>query len=234
LKALTRKIILSCEHGGNRIPSAYRNLFRNAAVILKTHRGLDIGALAIAKQLSSSLAAPLVYSEVSRLLVDLNRSPHHRRLLSEYTRDCDETTRARILDHHYFPYQRKLERLIRDRVSQKNKVLHLSIHTFTPKLDGKIRNADIGLLYDPARANEAKFSRELQKVLQQIGLRVRRNYPYRGNADGMTTYLRSVLTVRSYLGIEIEINQNILIRYGQRIGRLLATALHSASTPGLP
>jgi hypothetical protein len=36
---------------------------------------------------------------------------------------------------------------------------------------------------------------------------VRRNYPYRGTADGFTTYLRRQLSSSPYLGIELEINQ---------------------------
>jgi len=42
------------------------------------------------------------------------------------------------------------------------------------------------------------------------GLRVRRNYPYRGAADGLTTHLRRQLGPR-YLGVELEINQALLL-----------------------
>lgn len=38
-------------------------------------------------------------------------------------------------------------------------------------------------------------------------LNVRRNYPYPGNADGFTTYLRKQFSLSKYVGIEIEINQ---------------------------
>lgn len=194
---------------------------------MDTHRGLDIGALAVARKISSALSAPLVYSDISRLLVDLNRSRHHRGLFSEFTRDCEPEIHEQILRQCYFPYRQKLEKLIRNGIHQKHVILHLSIHSFTPKLDGKVRNTDIGLLYDPARKREAGFCRRLQDIIQRLGLRVRRNYPYRGNADGMTTCLRSVLPATTYLGIEIEINQKLLIDNHAQIAKRLTKAFQA-------
>lgn len=227
MKGSTRQIVLSCEHGGNRIPAAYKHLFARAGDVLTTHRGLDIGALAVARRMSSMLSVPLVYSDISRLLVELNRSRHHHGLFSEYTRDCGPDMRERILQRYYFPYRQQLETLIRDRINRKHTVTHLSIHSFTPELDGKVRSTDIGLLYDPARPRETAFCREFQEAIQQSGLRVRRNYPYRGNADGMTTHLRSVLPAAAYLGIEIEINQKLLIDNHARIAKLLINAVRA-------
>jgi hypothetical protein len=43
--------------------------------------------------------------------------------------------------------------------------------------------------------------------------RVRRNYPYRGDADGLTTHLRERLPAREYVGVELEVNQ-ALVRQG--------------------
>ena len=39
------RVLLTCEHGGNEIPVAYRSHFTNAKAALSTHSGLDIGAL---------------------------------------------------------------------------------------------------------------------------------------------------------------------------------------------
>ena len=72
------------------------------------------------------------------------------------------------------------------------------------------RDADIGFLYDPARRYERKFCREWRKklVANKDLWRVRMNYPYRGTADGLTTYLRKKMK-GTYLGIEVEINQKL-------------------------
>ena len=58
--------------------------------------------------------------------------------------------RQRILKH-YEPYRAQAERLLRRTVADDVPVIHFSSHSFTPELDGKVRKADIGLIYVPAR-----------------------------------------------------------------------------------
>jgi predicted N-formylglutamate amidohydrolase len=43
------------------------------------------------------------------------------------------------------------------------------------------------------------------------GLAIMMNYPYRGVADGHTTALRRRFGDRGYLGLELEINQNLVM-----------------------
>jgi len=232
LKALTRRLILSCEHGGNHIPPAYTRFFKHGRHILETHRGLDIGALAVAGKLERQLSAPLLYSETSRLLVDLNRSLHHRNLFSEFIKPGNSEIKSAILDKYYYPHHKSMTRMVAETIAAQQTVIHLSIHSFTPRLNDKIRNADIGLLYDPARPLEKSFCRNLQKGLKASSdLIIRLNYPYRGNADGLTTSLRRQFPSDRYLGIEIEINQKLLVgknNQQQRIASLLQTAIQSA------
>jgi predicted N-formylglutamate amidohydrolase len=220
--------IFSCEHGGNRIPRQYRQLFKGQTRVLESHRGWDRGALQLARRCARDCHAPLYYSEISRLLIDLNRSPHHRALFSGITRQMDACAKHKVCDEHYFPYRERVESAIRGR--QPGPVIHLSFHSFTPALNGVARNADIGLLYDPARPRELTFCRRLQTLLRQAfpDLAIRRNYPYRGTADGFTRYLRARFAARTYLGIELEINQQHVrpgSRYWQgmleQFGRLL-------------
>lgn len=199
--------IFTCEHGGNRIPRQYLNLFKGKMRLLQGHRGWDPGALQLARACASYCSAPLYYSEVSRLVIDLNRTLDHRGLFSVFTRPLDTRERRRICERYYLPYRQQVETVIGGQ--KQRPVIHLSFHSFTPELDGMVRSADIGLLYDPARRREKEFCLRLQTLLRQAcpGLAVRRNYPYRGTADGFTTYLRSRFPAGRYLGIEIEINQ---------------------------
>jgi hypothetical protein len=53
---------------------------------------------------------------------------------------------------------------------------------------------------------------------------VRRNYPYRGYADGLTTHLRRRYRGRAYIGIEIEVNQKHVLG-GEREWRTLLKVL---------
>jgi predicted N-formylglutamate amidohydrolase len=203
------KLIITCEHGGNRIPPAYRPAFRKHRAALESHRGYDPGALALARELAKAFDAELVYSTTSRLLVELNRSPHHRQVLSEVTRALPREERERLLQRYYWPYRNWVEAQVAAAVQAGEDAIHISSHSFTPRLDGVERRADIGLLYDPARPRERALAAAWRETLRarEPSLTVRRNYPYRGSADGLTTHLRRLHPSGRYAGIEIEVNQ---------------------------
>jgi predicted N-formylglutamate amidohydrolase len=209
--------IVTCEHGGNRIPAPYRSLFRGHAALLATHRGYDPGALVMARALARALDAPLVNSTVSRLLIDLNRSIGHPQLFSVATRSTPPDVRARIIARHYLPYRGQVESLVAGAVARGRRVIHVSSHSFTPALDGKVRRADVGLLYDPRRAGEVTLGARWKSTLEAMAptLRVRRNYPYAGKGDGLTSHLRRRFPPRAYVGIELEVNQRIVFAGGR-------------------
>ncbi len=206
------RIVITCEHGGNQIPAEYAAYFRSARGALRTHRGWDPGALPLARRLATEFSAPLHFSEISRLLVDLNRSEQHPRVFSEWSRPLAVGVRDAILSRWYRPYRRRVEREIAGLATRNRRVVHVSVHSFTPILNGAVRRADIGLLYDPARAGEFDLCAQWQAELRERepGLTVLRNSPYRGTSDGFTTYLRTRFRESAYIGLELEINQRLL------------------------
>ena len=62
-------------------------------------------------------------------------------------------------------------------------VLHISVHTFTPVLDGKPRDLEVGLLYDPAHGRERVIAKAWKDRMQELakGWRIRMNQPYKGH-----------------------------------------------------
>ncbi len=221
--------LVTCEHGGNRIPSSLRPLFRGHRALLTSHRGFDPGALTLARQLAGAFAAPLVTSTVSRLVVDLNRSIGHPRLYSTATRDAPPATRAAIIARHYLPYRAEVERRVAQATARGRRVVHVSCHSFTPVLDGEIRHADVGLLYDPARHGEAELCAQWKASLAALdpALRVRRNYPYAGKEDGLTAWLRRQFPPAAYVGVELEVNQRIVLAAGRPWAALRSTLIDS-------
>jgi predicted N-formylglutamate amidohydrolase len=213
----TDQVLITCEHGGNRIPSRYRDLFADFEAMLQTHRGYDPGALALARDLAKALAAPLFVSTISRLLIDLNRSLGHPKLFSEATRDAPVKMRRELLQTYYLPYRNRIEAAIADVIAGGSRVIHIASHSFTPALDGDIRNADIGLLYDPARPGEVELCRRWQAQFNALApeMKVRRNYPYTGKSDGLTAHLRRVFPAEVYVGIELEMNQKYPLNGGR-------------------
>lgn len=228
--------LFTCEHGGNRIPARYRPLFAGRRALLDSHRGFDPGALVMAKALARAFDAPLAAATVSRLLVDLNRSLGHRQVFSPMTRAAPAALRARIVDEHYRPHRAEVERRVRAEVARGRRVIHVASHSFTPVLDGVVRTADVGLLYDPRRRGESALCARWKHALavRAPALRVRRNYPYAGKADGLTSYLRTRFDPAAYVGVELEISQRIVAAGAPQfpaLRRVLIAALRSAAAP---
>ncbi|MCI3953448.1 MAG: N-formylglutamate amidohydrolase [Burkholderiales bacterium] len=231
---MSKKIfrLITCEHGGNRIPARYRKLFENEPDALETHEGFDDGALALARDFVRELDAFSVTATTSRLLIDLNRSLGHPGIFSRFTGDLTQEERDRIVEKHYLPYRQAVEDAIAEEVRRGRTVLHVSAHSFTPELDGEVRNADVGLLYDPARKSEAEFCRAWKAWLAELApeLKVRFNYPYAGKADGFTSWLRKCYTGAEYAGIEVEVNQAHVLAgttHWRRVRKALAASLRN-------
>ncbi len=200
--------------------------------MLKTHRGYDLGALRLARELATTLEAPLFAGSVTRLLIDLNRSLHHVKVYSAITRAWPGNERRRLVADYYRPYRNAVENWIARRVRRGRTVLHLSVHSFTPVLEGRLRHADIGLLYDPRRTLERTLCAAWRRALCGTAplLTLRLNYPYRGTADGFTAYLRHRFPSSAYLGIEIEVNRS----GWKRLRQLLRTTLKETLRGMLP
>jgi predicted N-formylglutamate amidohydrolase len=220
------KVIITCEHGGNEVPSYLQGVFEDAGEILRSHRGWDPGALDLGRNLALETDSPFFYSELSRLVIEKNRSLHHTSLVSEYTKVLSKEDKQLLIEKYYTPYRSEIENQIANLLAEKHEVLHLSIHTFTPTLGGIERRADIGLLFDPARKQEKGFCEKWRMNIHTIApnLKVRFNFPYLGTADGFTSFLRKKHH-NGYAGIEIEVNQKYVDSKGKFLNQGLKTIL---------
>ena len=188
------------------MPEGWRGLFADAEDILASHRGWDRGSLPLAREIGKRLGCGVHAATVTRLLVDLNRSADHPEVFSEYTRELPAGERERLIAEHWRPYRQTVEAAV---AKGAEPVLHLSVHTFTPVWEGRRREVDVGLLFDPGRAGEVAWCRRLRAEIERRrpDLAVRDNEPYLGVDDGLTTYLRTRFQAERYLGIELEVNQ---------------------------
>lgn len=234
----TDALILSCEHASGDVPVSYRHLFASASGrrALDSHRGVDFGAVALARAFQRAFRCPLFEASVTRLLVDTNRSPHHVRLFSEFSRSLAPAERALVLGTYYYPHRLRVKRAVESAIESGRRAVHVSVHSFTPRLAGHERTADIGILYDPARSAEVALAARWRTGLRQAApaYRVRRNYPYRGADDGATTWLRSEFSARSYVGIELEVNQRFFLHRGRPMQSAVVSALIAVLTSTLP
>ena len=209
-------LILTCEHASNRLPAAFKKAV--PAEVLKTHRAYDIGAVQVFRKLVK-FAKPEFFCEgkFSRLFVDLNRTITNKSAFSDYLRN-NENAKAQATAY-WNEYRAAIEKFVDSALKPKTRaaksaptIIHLGIHSFTPELNGKVRNTDIGILYDPTRPQERAYANVIKAEIKRLypAMKVRFNYPYKGTSDGLTTTLRKKFGPR-YAGIEIEINQKFFL-----------------------
>ncbi|WP_407447106.1 N-formylglutamate amidohydrolase [Fibrobacter sp.] len=224
-------LILTCEHASNKLPAAFKKAV--PAEVLKTHRAYDIGAVLVFRRLVK-FAKPEFFCEgkFSRLFVDLNRTITNKSAFSDYLRELKTQNSAAATKvkesatKYWNEYRATIEKFVQQNIgkdsrgnsgkSAENKeaeIIHLGIHSFTPVLNGKVRNTDIGILYDPARPQERAYANVIKAEIKRLypAMKVRFNYPYKGSSDGLTTTLRKKFGP-GYVGIEIEINQKFFQR----------------------
>jgi predicted N-formylglutamate amidohydrolase len=233
-------VLVTCEHASRRVP---RELARAVSTpsrrrLLATHQSYDMGAARVARALVDRLralgvaVAGPVLGEVTRLLVDLNRSPQHPHVFGVFGRGLCPAQREALMLRYYLPHQRRVRHELLQLLEQHGRVLHLGVHSFTPVLRGQRRDADVGVLYDPGRGAELEFARRLSRVFADVdeAIRVRRNYPYRGTSDGLTTMLRQESPAARYAGVELELNQRHLGRARSVLERAVVVAVGQVLT----
>jgi predicted N-formylglutamate amidohydrolase len=205
------KSIVSCEHAGYLVPEPYSALFTGQENVLRSHLGWDPGALKLAAVISVASDSPLISHIYTRLLIETNRSEGHRSLFSEFTKRLSDSEKEDLVNKYYRPYREEVIRNLESVLISHKSVVHLSVHTFTPVLNGKKRNFEIGLLYDPKRKSEKKFCAMWKQRLRIAcpDFIIKMNKPYLGKSDGLTSFLRTNYTDDRYSGIELEVNQAI-------------------------
>ena len=214
--------VLTCEHASKRIPRSYQGLGLTRAQVAD-HIGWDIGAREVQKVLARELPATAIYSSVSRLLVDPNRRPDESSLIPLVSdgipipgnHGLTKSERRKRLGRWHAPYHARVDAsLSRACLRHPERVRLLSIHSFTPIMDGRARNYDIGVLFDA----HVPLARAFGRALKRLGLRVRYNEPYSGY-DGLIYAAKRHGEAHDVPYVELEIN-NALLRDAAGVGRV--------------
>jgi len=156
--------VIVCDHASNRIPDEYRS-FGFADDALATHIAWDPGALAVSRRLSVLLDAPLLWPDVSRLVIDCNRPIDASSLIvieSEgrpipANRNLSKEQRAERIQRVHVPYHKAIEACLR----QRPQPALLAIHSFTPVFFGKNRPWQVGIVFGEDRRLADLFIRGL-------------------------------------------------------------------------
>lgn len=159
-------LILVCDHAGQFVPAdlpAYMGLNPQQ---FDDHIAWDIGAAALTRMMSARLQVPAVLSTYSRLFIDCNRALEDETSIIPVSDGIvipanqgltllqrqDRQTRA------FFPYHDRIDQLIGRFRRTSTPLFLLSIHSFTPQMDGFRRPWPLGILWNrDARAKDLAF-----------------------------------------------------------------------------
>ncbi|MEO0427263.1 MAG: N-formylglutamate amidohydrolase [Pseudomonadota bacterium] len=178
-------VVLVCEHAGRAVPSALDGLGVSDAV-LESHRGWDIGAEAVARQLACLLGAPLVLQRYSRLVLDANRPPWSATSIPEVSHGAEipanrglsaAEQQDRVTDI-LEPMDRAIERAFATHPRR----AAFSIHSYTPELGGVARPWQAGMLTRRSLMTGKGLIASLRR--QDPDLMLAMNEPYRIEDDG--------------------------------------------------
>jgi predicted N-formylglutamate amidohydrolase len=150
--------VIVCDHASNRIPERYKS-FGFAEDALQTHIAWDPGALPVARLLSARLAAPLLWPDVSRLVIDCNRAAEASSLIVAESEGrpvtanvgLSEGERSRRLELIHTPYHAAIDLCLKRRLAAGRPTMLIAIHSFTPVYLGRSRPWQIGIVFGEDR-----------------------------------------------------------------------------------
>ena len=178
-------VLVICDHASRAVPPELDNLGLDET-LLRRHIAWDIGAGDVARRLAVNLGAPLVLPRFSRLVIDCNRALDDQSSIPEVSdsivipgnQGLDQAERERRIERYFRPYHDEIERRLdafRFRGVTPNLV---SVHSFTPIMEGFERPWHVGLLWDRKPDLAHRLIRELGK---NPALLVGDNEPYTGH-----------------------------------------------------
>lgn len=244
----TAPVILTCDHASRSVPRALDNLGLDDAAILR-HIAWDIGAADVTRRLAPLLDAPAILCGYSRLVIDCNRDPVDPSSIpavsdgtvipgnTGLSLGARRLRRTAIFD----PYHDAIaSRIASHRHSGVAPAL-ISIHSFTPVMQGVARPWHIGVLWD----RDGRIALPLLEGLRaEAGLVVGDNEPYSAREPVGFTQRHHAFGA-GLPHVAIELRQDLVgdaagaARWAERLARLLrpildAPTLYVAIPPGPP
>ncbi|WP_417770119.1 N-formylglutamate amidohydrolase [Stappia sp.] len=228
-------IVLLCDHASRRLPADFGDLGLDAAA-RRAHIAWDPGALGVSRHLSGLLDAPLVWPDLSRLVIDCNRdtaAPDLIPALSELTevpgnRDLSGTERARRIALAHTPFHARIGDLLDARAAAGLPSVVVSIHSYTPVYKGVSRPWPVGILSNrDRRVADAMIADLARQGIADIG----DNQPY-APGDGVYYTVGRHGEARGLACVMVEVrNDEIMDAAGESLWAVrLEAALKAALT----
>jgi predicted N-formylglutamate amidohydrolase len=145
-------LVFICDHASNRVPGEFGD-FGLPEAEMQRHIAWDIGAAAVAEMVAGYFDAPLVLSQVSRLVIDCNRAlddPGLTPAVSDGTmipanQGLTDRERRRRWKAYHQPYHDEIEKIITAKLTDRQAPIVVSIHSMTPVMKGFSRPWQIAM-----------------------------------------------------------------------------------------
>lgn len=227
-------LVLTVEHASNRVPSPLRPSEADHEW-LQTHWGWDIGARTATRAIVRHTGSVAVMARFSRLVCDPNRDPADPTWIrteiegqplafnqGAVNGPAADRERERRRGTFHEPYHATIDRTLTERLLLDREVLLLSLHSFTPVWNNRVRTMDAGVLYAHHDAVAERFALELRRE----GLTTALNEPYSAR-DGLAYSVERHGRTHGVVFLELELNQAILCTPARalRVAGKVASAL---------
>ena len=201
-------LVLVADHARRALPAEYGSLGLPDWEF-ERHIAYDIGVEGVTRGLAERLGAPAVMAGFSRLLVDPNRGADDPTLIRQlydgtiipgnYPMSAAE--REKRLSHYFRPFHAAVWSLVSnvERASGHAPFV-VSVHSFTPEMQGRARPWHIGILWD---SDDRAVRPAFEMLGREEGLIVGDNEPYDGALKGDTMYTHCIRPGFAHLLIEI-------------------------------
>ncbi len=181
----TSPVLLVCDHASRRLPAALGNMGLDPFA-LRCHLALDIGAAALTGRLAKKLSLTAVLCQYSRLVVDCNRQLMDPGAFLEFgdgivvtgNRNLHAADKKIRADEIYWPYHNAVASQVERLVAAGQPPVFVSLHSFTPVINGQYRPWEVGVLWDTDRATAEIFMQDFRAA----GFHVGDNEPYSGKS----------------------------------------------------
>ncbi|MDP3896543.1 MAG: N-formylglutamate amidohydrolase [Mesorhizobium sp.] len=228
--ARDRGMLIVADHARRDMPDEYGDLGLPAAEFDR-HIAYDIGVEWVTRRLAELTGVPAIMAGFSRLLIDPNRGEDDPTLIRQlydgtvvpgnYPMADDE--RQKRLELFYRPYHDAVGALTASVAHATGRPPFIvSMHSFTPAMQGRIRPWHVGILWD-------KDDRAVRPLIEALAgdpeLLVGDNEPYDGALRGDTMFRHAI--VNGFAHVLIEIRQDLIavetdaIAWAERLAPIL-------------
>ena len=203
--------IFSCEHATCAVPEAYKEALSKDTELITSPEGWDLGALNLAQAMAMKFRTPLVHCDISRLIIDCHLQETNPNRWSACSMKLTESQREKLHERQLLPHLSVLRQRIATELARNSSVLHVSVHTFDPKLHPDVH---VCLLYSEGRVGESSLALQWLQAMQEKlpALTIKGNEVfYPDQTKTLLDTLRKERSSAEYQGIELQVSNQMFL-----------------------